>query len=117
MITELTLRVHGIPEHAVAVRIAFASLEDACAPAVGDAGAGLAVMRLELLDAETMRAVNAFKGTALDEAPSLFVELAGARRGRRGRPRGPGRAARTSHTAFECRARPDRARAALGGAP
>src|SRR5580765_3051432 len=59
IITELALRVHGIPEYAVAVRIAFASLEDACATAVAAAGAGLAVTRLELLDAETMRAVNA----------------------------------------------------------
>ncbi|MGZ8694802.1 MAG: FAD-binding oxidoreductase, partial [Gaiellaceae bacterium] len=78
VITELTLRVHGIPEHAVAVRIAFPSLEAACATAVAAAGAGLGVTRLELLDAETMRAVNAFNGTALDETPSLFVELAGA---------------------------------------
>jgi D-lactate dehydrogenase (cytochrome) len=78
VITELALRVHGIPEHAVAARIAFASLEDACSTAVAAAGAGLTVTRLELLDAGTMRAVNAFNGTSLDEAPSLFVELAGA---------------------------------------
>ncbi len=78
VITELALRLHGIPEHAVAARIAFSSLEEACATAVAAAGAGLAVTRLELLDAETMRAVNGFNGTSLDEAPSLFVELAGA---------------------------------------
>jgi len=78
VITELALRVHGIPEHTVAARIAFASLDEACATAVAAAGAGLTVTRLELLDAGTMRAVNAFNGTSLDEAPSLFVELAGA---------------------------------------
>jgi D-lactate dehydrogenase (cytochrome) len=78
VLTELTLRVHGIPEHAVAVRISFPTLDAACGTAVAAAGAGLGVTRLELLDAETMRAVNAFNGTALEESPSLFVELAGA---------------------------------------
>jgi D-lactate dehydrogenase (cytochrome) len=78
VITELALRVHGIPDHAVVARIAFGGLDDACAVAVTAAAAGLAVTRLELLDAETVRAVNAYNGTALDEAPSLFVELAGA---------------------------------------
>jgi len=81
VITELTLRVHGIPEHAVAIRIVFESLDDACATAVAIVGAGVSVVRLELLDGATLRAVNAYKGTALEEAPSLFVELAGSAEG------------------------------------
>ena len=81
MITELTLRVHGIPEHVVAVRAAFGDLDAACAGAVTLVGAGVGVERLELLDAPTMRAVNAYKGTAYEEAPSLFLELAGTEAG------------------------------------
>jgi D-lactate dehydrogenase (cytochrome) len=81
VITELTLRVHGIPEHAVAIRIAFADLDAACRSAVAIVGAGVSVTRLELLDAETLRAVNAHKGTSYEEAPSLFVELAGSAEG------------------------------------
>jgi D-lactate dehydrogenase (cytochrome) len=81
VITELTLRVHGIPEHTVAIRIVFPSLDEACAAAVATVGAGVSVTRLELLDAETLRAVNAYKGATLEEAPSLFVELAGSAEG------------------------------------
>jgi D-lactate dehydrogenase (cytochrome) len=81
VITELTLRVHGIPEHAVAIRIAFPDLDAACRAAVAIVGAGVSATRLELLDAETLRAVNAYKGTSYEEAPSLFVELAGSDEG------------------------------------
>ncbi|MFN2471707.1 MAG: FAD-binding oxidoreductase [Gaiellaceae bacterium] len=81
VITELTVRVHGIPEHALAIRVAFPDLDAACETAVALVGAGVPVERLELLDGRTMAAVNAFKGTAYDEAPSLFVELAGTEAG------------------------------------
>jgi D-lactate dehydrogenase (cytochrome) len=81
VITELTVRLHGIPEHVVAARAAFADLDGACAAAVALAGSGVTVTRLELVDADTMRAVNAYKGTAYAEAPSLFLELAGSEAG------------------------------------
>ena len=81
VITELTLRVHGIREHVVTVRAAFGDLDAACAAAVALVGAGVGVERLELLDAPTMRAVNAYKRKAYDEAPSLFLELGGTEAG------------------------------------
>mgnify|MGYP002336051287 FL=1 len=77
VITELTLRLHGIPEHAVALRIAFPSVEAAARAAVGAVAAGVGVTRLELLDATNVAAVNAWAGTAYPEAPCLFVEAAG----------------------------------------
>jgi D-lactate dehydrogenase (cytochrome) len=77
VITELTLRLWGIPEHVVAARAAFPTLDAACRTAVALVGAGVAAQRIELLDAETVRAVNAFKGTTYAEAPSLFLEFAG----------------------------------------
>ena len=77
VITELTLRLWGLPEHVVAARAAFPSLEAACRTAAALVGAGVAAQRIELLDAATVRAVNAHKGTAYAEAPSLFLEFAG----------------------------------------
>jgi D-lactate dehydrogenase (cytochrome) len=81
VITELTLRLHGIPEAVVAVRAAFADLDAACGAAVALVASGLSVTRLELLDALTIAAVNAYKGTAYAEAPSLFLELGGSEAG------------------------------------
>ena len=78
VITELTLRLYGIPEHAIAVRAAFPDLDAACRAAVALIGSGVMVTRVELLDAATIAAVNAYKGTRYEEAPSLFLEFAGS---------------------------------------
>jgi D-lactate dehydrogenase (cytochrome) len=77
VITELTLRLYGIPDRLVAVRAAFATLDDACETVVALVAAGVPVSRLELLDGPTLRAVNAYKGTSFAEAPTLFVEVEG----------------------------------------
>ncbi len=81
VITELTLRLQGIPEHTVAVRISFPDVEAASRAAVAAVAAGVGVTRLELLDAINVRAVNAYSGTAYPETPCLFVEVAGAEGG------------------------------------
>ena len=81
VITELTVRLHGIPEAVVAARATFPNLASACASAVALAGSGLSVTRVELLDAATIAAVNAYKGGSYPEAPSLFVELGGSDHG------------------------------------
>jgi D-lactate dehydrogenase (cytochrome) len=77
VITELTLRLHGLPERPVAIRVAFPDVGAACRSAVALVGAGLTVTRCELLDEATLRAVNAYMDTSYTEAPSLFVELDG----------------------------------------
>ena len=77
VITELTLRLHGIPEHVVALRISFPSLEAACQVAVAAVAAGAGVRRLELLDATNIKAINAYSETTFPEVPCLFVEAAG----------------------------------------
>jgi D-lactate dehydrogenase (cytochrome) len=81
VITELTLRLYGIPEHTVAVRAAFPDVGAACRAAVAMIGSGVMVTRVELLDAASIGAVNAYKGTSYVEAPSLFVEFAGTESG------------------------------------
>lgn len=77
VITELTLRLHGIPEHVLAARIAFPSLEAACRTAASAVAAGTGLLRLELVDAHTMRAVNAYQGSTYPEVTSLFAEAGG----------------------------------------
>jgi D-lactate dehydrogenase (cytochrome) len=81
VITEVTVRLYGIPEHAVALRIAFPDVGAACRTAAALVATGVSATRVELLDGATVAAVNAYKGTAYRPAPSLFVELAGTREG------------------------------------
>ncbi|HET9675122.1 MAG TPA: FAD-linked oxidase C-terminal domain-containing protein [Gaiellaceae bacterium] len=77
VITELTLRLHALPEQPIALRAAFRDVGAACRSAVSLVGAGVTVTRCELLDEATLRAVNAFEGTSYAELPSLFVEVDG----------------------------------------
>ena len=81
VITELTLRLHPIPDHIVVARAAFPSVEAACRAAATLIGVGVGVTRCELLDATTIAALNAFAGTSFPEAPYLFVEFGGSEAG------------------------------------
>jgi D-lactate dehydrogenase (cytochrome) len=78
VITELTLRLHPIPDRLVVARAAFPSVEAACRGAAALVGAGVPVTRCELLDATTIAALNAYNGTDFPESPYLFVELGGS---------------------------------------
>ena len=77
VITELTVRLQGIPEHAVVLRLSFPDVESACRAATTIVAAGAGVTRVELLDAWTIAAINAYQGTDFPAGPSLFVEAAG----------------------------------------
>ncbi len=79
VITELTLRLYGIPDYVVAARISFPTVEAACRTASAAVAAGPSISRLELLDSWTVRAVNAYEGTSYPETPCLFVEIEGTR--------------------------------------
>jgi D-lactate dehydrogenase (cytochrome) len=79
VITELTLRLHPIPEHVIVARAAFPSVEAACRAAASLVAAGAALTRCELLDAATIAALNAYAGTSFPESPYLFFELGGSR--------------------------------------
>ncbi len=81
VITELVLRLHGIPEYTVAARATFPDLDAAVGAAVAMVGSGVALTRVELLDALTLRALNRYKESAYAEAPSLFLEFAGTETG------------------------------------
>jgi len=77
VITELTLRLHPIPDEIVVARAAFPSVESACRAAAAIIGAGVLVTRCELLDSVTIGALNAYKGTSFPESPYLFIETSG----------------------------------------
>ena len=78
VITEVTVRLHAIPEHAVALRISFPDIESACRTAAGVVAAGSGVTRIEFLDAWIVAAVNAYSETSYPEEPCLFVEASGS---------------------------------------
>ncbi|MFC4637327.1 FAD-binding oxidoreductase [Deinococcus hohokamensis] len=78
VITELTVKLWPLPSHLVALRCPFETVEAAAACAVAVMTAALQPERLELLDAEGLRAVNRFEGTAYPEQPTLWIELASA---------------------------------------
>jgi D-lactate dehydrogenase (cytochrome) len=81
VITELTLRLHPIPDHVIVARVAFPSVEAACRAAAAMIGVGVLVTRCELLDATTIAALNAYAGTSFPESPHLFVEFGGTEAG------------------------------------
>ncbi|HEY4551870.1 MAG TPA: FAD-linked oxidase C-terminal domain-containing protein [Bacillaceae bacterium] len=79
--TEITLKLHGIPEHIVAARCTFPSVRSCVDAAAGILTAGIAIARVELVDARSIRQVNAFSGTDYPEEDSLFLEFHGNQAG------------------------------------
>ena len=77
VVTELTLRIHPIPERSVVARAAFPSIEAACEAAAALIAAGVQLTRCELLDAMTVAALNAFADADLPISPYLFLEVGG----------------------------------------
>ena len=75
--TELILRLQPIPEQILAARAEFPSIEAAGRAAVATIRSGMQIGRLELVDARTVEAVNAYKNTAYAVSPTLFLEFSG----------------------------------------
>ena len=77
IITELTLRLSGIPEAIASGVCPFPSVEAACNAAILTIQSGIPVARIELLDALQVRACNLYSQLSLPEVPMLFVEFHG----------------------------------------
>lgn len=75
IITELTVRLHPIPEHVHTLRVAFPTLDAAAEAAYGLMASALPVARLELLDELSLRLTNRALGRNYREQPSLFIEF------------------------------------------
>jgi D-lactate dehydrogenase (cytochrome) len=77
VITEVTLKLFGIPEEIAAGVCSFPSVETACDAVILTIQSGIPVARIELLDGLQIRAVNAYSKLSLPEGPTLFVEFHG----------------------------------------
>jgi len=81
VITEITLRLIGLPEKVGAAVAVFDRLGDATDAVHECVRYGLGLAAIEILDSGTVGAINAQQGLSLREAPTLFVEVHGAESG------------------------------------
>ncbi|MGB0694562.1 MAG: FAD-binding oxidoreductase [Rhodospirillaceae bacterium] len=77
LITELTLRLHGIPEQISAAVCSFPDVRAAVDTVIATIQCGIPVARIEFLDANQMDAVNRYSGLSQPVAPTLFFEFHG----------------------------------------
>ncbi|MDE2347720.1 MAG: FAD-binding protein [Gammaproteobacteria bacterium] len=78
IITELTLRLHPLPEAVAAASCAFPTLRDAIAAVTDLSMTGMPFARIEFLDEHQIRAINAYSHLGLAELPTLFLEFHGS---------------------------------------
>ncbi len=84
IISELTIKLRGIPETIAAAACSFESVRGACQATILAIQTGIPVARIELLNAEQVRACNAYSKLSLPETPLLAAGIPRQReRGRR----------------------------------
>ena len=79
IMTELTVRLHGVPESILAAVCPFETLEGACNTVIQAIQLGLGVARMELLDEVQIHAINTHSKLSLDLKPTLFLEFHGTK--------------------------------------
>jgi D-lactate dehydrogenase (cytochrome) len=77
VITQLTLKLSGIPEAIAGGTCPFPSVEACCNTAIHTIQSGIPIARIELLDALQVRACNLHSHLGLPETPMLFLEFHG----------------------------------------
>jgi D-lactate dehydrogenase (cytochrome) len=78
VITEVTVKLHPVPEAMAAAVANFDSLAAAVDTVIQALQLGVPVARSEYLDAANIRAINAYSKTKLREADALFFEFHGS---------------------------------------
>ncbi len=78
VITELTLRLHGVPESILSAVCPFDSIKGACDAVITAIQMGLGLARYELLDEVQVEACNVHSGLELKPSPTLFLEFHGS---------------------------------------
>jgi D-lactate dehydrogenase (cytochrome) len=81
IITELTLRLYGIPEAISAAVCAFPTIESAVYTVILTIQSGVPVARIELLDEAQIAAINKYSKLDHKVAPTLFFEFHGTQAG------------------------------------
>ena len=78
VMTEITLKLDGIPSRFSAAVVTFESVQKATDSVYEIMGSGLIPAALELLDTETVVAINGDGRVRLAEKPTLFLEFTGS---------------------------------------
>ena len=81
IITEITLRLYGVPEATAAAVATFPSVDAAVRTVIEIVQMGIPIARSELLDEVQIDAVNRYAGLELRVAPTVCFELHGTERG------------------------------------
>jgi D-lactate dehydrogenase (cytochrome) len=81
IITEITLKLYGIPEAISGGICPFPSVRAACDAAITTIQSGIPVARVELADALQVKAFNLHAKLGLQETPMLFLEFHGTEEG------------------------------------
>jgi len=75
VVTEATLELDGRPRQIRGGRAVFPDLDHATAAVTDAVQSGVDVAKIELVDETSARMANAYAGTALPDAPMVFVEF------------------------------------------
>jgi D-lactate dehydrogenase (cytochrome) len=78
VITELWLRVYGLPEEVIAAKVVFPTVADCVRASTAMVGSGIPVARLEFVSSEYVKAFNKYRGTNFPVQPTLLVEFHGS---------------------------------------
>ncbi|MGL1166893.1 FAD-binding oxidoreductase, partial [Vibrio parahaemolyticus] len=75
IISELTIRLRGIPDTIAAAACSFETVRGACQATILAIQTGIPVARIELLNAAQVKACNSYSKLSLPETPLLLLEF------------------------------------------
>ena len=81
VMTEITVRLYPLPEAVSAAVCSFPSIEAAVHATISIIQMGVPIARVELIDSNTVRMVNAYAKLGLAESPMLLMEFHGSPNG------------------------------------
>ncbi|MBM3514719.1 MAG: FAD-binding protein [Alphaproteobacteria bacterium] len=106
IVTEVTLRLFGIPEATAAATVGFDTVEHAVETVMAVIQSGIAVARIEFMDEVSVDAVNRHSKLSLPLRPTLFLEFHGSDAGVKEQAEAVGAIASANHgTEFQWAAR------------
>jgi len=77
IVTEVTVRLYGIPEFTSSAVVSFPDIERAVNTVIETMQSGIPISRIEFIDEVQMAAINSYSGLDYLEQPTLFLEFDG----------------------------------------